>query len=180
MIHWATRLVSHQNISVLSSTNLKCCDWTHSHYYWCHAEPKHQGLCCSAKPLILSITLFAATPVRSLIFYHVERVSKIPLGIRKVKVFSSRFGCQEGWSLQTWKAWGTSWWYKACVILDLPPSVCTTKSLLHTLPNAVAVALSPPKAPALITYMVCQLYARCFVLFVLFVLLLLYTACKID
>ena len=45
-------------------------------------------------------------------------------GSEKVKVFSSRFGCQKSWSLQTWKAWGTSWWYKACVIWDPPPPFC--------------------------------------------------------
>lgn len=50
-------------------------------------------------------------------------------GSGKVKVFSS---ASKSWSAPTWKAWGTPWWYKACVIRDLPPPVCTTKASLLT------------------------------------------------
>lgn len=82
-------------------------------------------------------------------------------GSEKVKVVSSRFGCQKSWSLQTWKAWGTSWWYKACVIWDPPPHLFAQERPCCW-PNAVAAPLSQPKAPGLITYMFCQLYARCF------------------
>lgn len=75
-------------------------------------------------------------------------------GSEKVKVFHSRFG----WSPQTWNAWGTFWWYKACVILHLPQSVGTTKTLLLT--KRRGCAFESPWVTR--SHMVCQLYVDVF------------------